>query len=343
MLNRSNMALAALLLIQVALLGILAIGATRTATAPTGPLLAGFSAAAVERITVADNLDNEVSLARGEDGWVLPNADDFPANAVKIEELLGKAADLNTGRLVASSSSSLARLEVADDDFQRRISMVTDSSTESLYLGGSGGADAVYVRRGGDSHVYLGLGLNTWEAPTQVSMWIDTSYVNVPQEDILAITVNNAHGRFSFSRDGEEWVYVGLGEGETFDAARMANILRNAASIRMVEPLGLEARDEYGLDDPTVTVEVLHREALEVESETAEAEGSDEAAAETEIEYVERTYTLAIGAQQDGGEYALKSSANDYYVLARQTAADAFADVSHETLVAADESAADSE
>lgn len=337
MLNRSNMALAVLLLIQIALLGISAISATRTVTAPTGPLLAGFSAAAVERITVADNLDNEVSLARSEEGWVLPNADDFPANAVKIEELLGKITDLNTGRLIASSSSSLARLEVGDDKFQRRLNMVTDSASESLYLGGSGGVDAVYVRRGGDSHVYLGVGLNTWEAPTQVSMWIDTSYVNVPQEDVLGITLNNAHGRFSFRRDGETWVYAGLGEGETFDTARMANILRNAASVRMTEPLGLEARDAYGLDDPAVTVEVLHREALEVESAAAEA---DEAAGETEagIEYVERSYTLAIGAQQDGGDYALKSPANDYYVLARQTVADAFADVSHETLVTDGES-----
>ncbi len=338
MLNRSNMALAVLLLIQTALLGISAIGATRTVTAPTGPLLAGFSAAAVERITVADNLDNEVSLARSEEGWVLPNADDFPANAAKIEELLGKIADLNTGRLIASSSSSLARLEVGDDKFQRRLGLVTDSASESLYLGGSGGVDAVYVRRGGDSQVYLGVGLNTWEAPTQVSMWIDTSYVNVPQEDILAITLNNDHGRFGFRRDGEAWVYAGLGEGETFDTTRMANILRNAASVRMTEPLGLEARDAYGLDDPAVTVEVLHREVLEVES--AAAETADEAADETEaeIEYVERSYTLAIGAQQEGGDYALKSSAKDYYVLARQTAADAFADVSHETLVADGES-----
>ena len=344
MLNRSNMVLAILLLIQIALLGISAFGATRSGTAATGALLAGFSAAAVEQITVADDLDNEVNLARSEDGWVLPDADGFPVNAVKVEELLGKIADLNTGRLIASNPSSLARLEVKDDDFQRRLSMVTDSSTEVVYLGGSGGVDAVYTRRGGDSNVYLGVGLNAWEAPTQVSMWINTSYVNVPQDDILAITLNNANGSFSFRHDGEEWMYAGAGENEAFEAAQMANILRNAASIRMVEPLGLEARDEYGLDDPEITIEVLHRQALEVEPQTAD---TDEAADETEaeIEYVEQSYIIAIGAQQDTGHYALKASSNEYHVLVRQSVVNAFADVNRDMLVTAveSESAASSE
>lgn len=340
MLNRGNMVLAILLLIQIALLGITAISATRPGTAPTEPLLAAFSVEAVARMTIADNLDNEIVLARSEDGWALPNADDFPVNGAKAEELLGKIADLNTGRLIASNPSSLARLEVKDDGFQRKLSLATASSTATLYLGSSGGGDAVYVRRGGDSNVYLGVGLNAWEAPPQVSPWIDASYVSVPQDDILTLNLNNANGSFSFQRDGETWIYPGAGENETLDAAQMANILRNAASIRMVEPLGLAARDEYGLDEPEITVEVVYRQALEIEPETADADDTAEAADETqaEVEYAEQAYTLAIGARRDEGNYVLKSSSNDYVVLVRPSVMNVFANVSQDILVKAGES-----
>jgi len=112
----------------------------------------------------------------------------------------------------------------------------------------------------------------------------------------------------------------------------MADMLRNAAAIRMVEPLGLEARDEYALDEPAIMVEVVYRQAVEVEA-TEEA-GETEA----EIEYAEQSYTLAIGAQQAGGDYALKASSKDYYVLVRQSVVDAFGDVNQDRLVTTVES-----
>lgn len=329
MLNRSNLILAVLLLIQLTLLGIAAISATRLEPARTEPLLTAFSTEAVEQITVADDLGNEVNLAKNEEGWILPNADDFPVDAAKVEELLDKIAGLNTSRLIASNPSSLARLEVKDDDFQRRLNLASASSTEVIYLGGSGGANTVYVRRADDDRAYLGMGLNTWEVPTQVSLWIDTSYVNVPQDDIFALRLDNSHGSFSFQRDGEAWFYDGA--DEAVDEVQMAGILRNAASIRMAAPLGRQPRDEYGLDDPPITLEVWHRQAVETaEDEAADDEVDD--AAEAQVEYTETSYALAVGTEQADGNFALKSSMSDYIVLARPAVISAFADVSHETL-----------
>lgn len=332
MLNRSNLYLAILLLLQTVLLAVAVITSTSTERRPTEPILTAFSVEAVERITIADDREAEVTLARGEAGWVLPDADDFPVDSAKVEELLGKIAGLNTARLVASNPASFARLEVKDTDFRRRLDILTDLSTEVLYLGGSGGVDTVYARRDGDDHVYLGVGLSSWEASAEISTWIDTSYVDVPQDDVLELSLRNAHGSFSFRREGEGWIYDGLGENEAFDTAQMADMLRNAASIRMVEPLGLEARDEYALDEPAIMVEVVYRQAVEVEA----TEEADET--EAEIEYAEQAYTLAIGARQVGGDYALKSSSKDYYVLVRQSVVDAFGDVSQDRLVTTVES-----
>jgi len=171
MLNRSNLYLAILLLLQTVLLAVAVITSTSTERRPTEPILTAFSVEAVERITIADDREAQVTLARGEAGWVLPDADDFPVNSAKVEELLGKIAGLNTARLVASNPASFARLEVKDTDFRRRLDILTDSSTEVLYLGGSGGVDTVYARRDGDDHVYLGIGLSSWEASAEISTY----------------------------------------------------------------------------------------------------------------------------------------------------------------------------
>ena len=206
-----------------------------------------------------------------------------------------------------------------------------------LIFGGSAGADTVYVRIEGENQVYLGAGLSAWQASPQVSGWIDTSYISVPQEDVTRITVVNAYGVFEFERDGQTWRYLGLPDGESFEDTKMPGVLRNAASIRMVEPLGLVLKDEYGMIDPTVTVEVEYRQIVEVavgsaddvsDSEENETDGSEET-----LDYTTESYTLSFGTKRDDGNVVLKSSASEYYVTVGEYTLDSFSDLDHADLV----------
>ena len=204
MLNRSNLFLAALLAVQVVLLAIAVVTTTGTESRTVAPILANIAAADAERLTIADNLENEMTFARGEAGWVLPDADDFPLNSAKINETLAKLAGMDTRRLVASNPANFARLEVKEDDFRRRISLQVGESSAVLYLGGSGGANTVYVRRADENEVYLGSGLSSWELSTQVSTWLDADYVNVPVDDVLEITVRREDGAFHLPARGRK-------------------------------------------------------------------------------------------------------------------------------------------
>ena len=335
MLNRSNLFLASLLALQIILLAVSALITGGTEGRGIQPLLADMQAADVERITISDDLANTMTFARREAGWVLPNADDFPLNSEKVEEVLGKLARLDTRRLVATNPANFARLEVKEDDFRRRIELETGAGSAALYLGGSGGADTVYARRSDQNDVYLGAGLNSWELSMQVSTWLDSNYVNVPLDDMLEIRVRNAAGDFTFLRDGEGWIYDGLNEGEEFDDAKMPIILRNAASIQLLEPLGLEALDEYGLDAAGALVEVKYRRLMEGEIADGEEiadKSAEEEAAEAEPEYSEAAYTLTFGAAMDDGDIALKSSDAEYYVLVRDTVFNTFKNLNHAEL-----------
>ena len=219
---------------------------------------------------------------------------------------------MDTRRLVASNPANFARLEVKDDDFRRRIALQAGETSTVLYLGGSGGANTVYVRRADEDEVYLGSGLSSWELSTQVSTWLDANYVNAPVDDLLEIKVQRADGSFTFLREGDDWTYAGLSEGEVFEDTRMPLIARNAATVRLQEPLGLEALDDYGLDEPPVVVDVRYRQLVE-----AETDGTDEPAPDDELaaepEYTEAAYTLTFGATMADGNVVLKSSDADYY------------------------------
>ncbi len=349
MLNRSNLFLAALLAVQAVLLAIVAFATAGSEARAVEPILSGIAVADVDRLTIADNLENEMIFARGEAGWVLPEADDFPLDSAKINDALDKLAAMDTRRLVASNPANFARLEVKEDDFRRRISLHVGESESELYLGGSGGANTVYARRAGEKDVYLASGLSSWELSTQVSTWLDADYVNVPGADVLEITVRREDGDFTFLREGEDWTYAGLSEGEVFEDTRMPLVLRNAATIRMQAPLGLAALDEYGLDDPPVTVNVRYRQLVESTEESAdeaangstdEAPAPDDEASETP-EYTEASYTLTFGAALEGGDIALKSSESQYYVRVRDSVLNAFTNLVHDELVKLPEAEAD--
>ena len=335
MLNRSNIFLVILLVVQIVLLAVAVVITAGTETRPIEPILMGIGAADVERFSFADDLDNTVTVARAADGWVLPDADDFPVDGDKVEEVLDKIAAMDTRRLVASNPANFARLEVKDDDFRRKLTLEAGEKSAELVLGGSGGVDTSYVRRAGEDKVYLGVGINSWELSTQVSTWLDASYVNVPPDDVLAFTVKNAQGSFTFLRDGENWTYAGLTEGETFEDTKMPSMLRNAATVRLIEPLGLEAREEYGLDEPQVTVDVRYRKMIESEADEAE-ESDDEVAGAigsvATVEFTEESYTLSFGAEVDEN-ILLKSSDAEYYVTVRDTVLNAFSGIGREDLI----------
>ena len=305
-----------------------------------------MSAAEINRLSFSDDLGNEVTVARSGAGWALPDADDFPVDGDKVEELLEKIASLDTRRMVAANPANFTRLEVDDEEFRRRILLESENASAELVLGGSGGADTVYVRRAGEDNVYLGVGLNSWEFSTQISTWVDASYVSVAQDDVLEITVENDEGKFSFVRDGENLTYADLGEGEVLEDTKLPIILRNATSIRLVEPLGLTALDEYELAEPRVRVQVRYRKLVEVDEpveadDAGAAPGSADEQSEGETdsaqpEYAEEAYTLSFGAEMEDG-VVLKSSDAQYYVLVRDTVFNAFNDIKRADLVKAPE------
>jgi hypothetical protein len=285
--SKLNQALIILLVGQIAL-GVFLLW-PRPGTAAAGqPLLADFSAADTVNLTISDS-EKELKLAKIGEGWVLPERGNFPVNAETVTTLLDQVAKVQTGRLVTQTEGSHARLQVAADNFNRRLQISrADGGQNTLYLGSSGGVKANHVRANSQPEEYLTGELDPFQADPNPSRWIDTLYFTLPQSTTVAITLENQNGTFAFEKVGDNWVFNDLAETEIFDPNGLTTLLNHTHSIRMTEPVGLigEAGDAFAAPLATVTIQ----------------NGGE-------------TYRLQVGApDSEGAGYLFSASASPYYV-----------------------------
>jgi hypothetical protein len=301
--NKQNRILAGILILQL-LVGAFVLWPRPSASGGEGQSL--FPGVEVDRIVglaITDADGETIQLAKRPDGWVLPDAGDYPCQEEKVTPLLTKIVGLKADRLVAQTSSSHKRLMVAADGFERQIEFeLTDGSQHRLYLGTSPSFGAAHVRADNQDEVYLTSDLSSQDAGVQATAWVDRIYFSVPQEEVVALTLENANGRFEFVKDGDSWTMKDLAAGETLNTNIVESLVNRTASVSLLYPLGKEEKDIYGLQEPKAVVSIL----------THNDEDGD------------RTYTLRVGAKYaEDKSYVVASSESPYYVrVAEFTAKD---------------------
>jgi hypothetical protein len=293
MMNRRNRILVGAIVVQLIIAVIVFLPTVTLSSAPSAPLFGDLKASDIVGVTVQDNTSNSIELANQNGAWVLPQSDSYPASATKIEAFLTKVVGFTTNPLVTRTSNSHARLQVADTAFVRKVDLkLADGTARTLFIGSASSGSATYVRLGGHDEVYLARNFNSYEAGADATTWVDPVYLSVPQDKIVAATLQNANGTFDFVKDAANlWTLKGLSSTEQPNTDAVATLLSRLNSIQLLKPLGKEAKPEYGLDKPGAVVTA-------VVSDTGGL----------------KTYTLRVGAKDASGDYTIISSESPYYV-----------------------------
>jgi hypothetical protein len=286
--------LAGILIVQIILIAVV-FWPKSSATAASEPIFPDLESDDIVSLTIADADGNSVTLRQVAGEWVLPDADDYPVTEDNVTSLAEKLVALSTDRLVTRTDASHKQLQVAPDTFVRRIEFeTTDGAKRILYLGSSPNYGAAHFRLEGESETYLTSDISTVDANATAASWVETTYVNVPQNDIVKMTLENTNGTFVFTREtapGKEagtWTMEGLAADETLSDTRVTAAVRQAAWLNMTRPLGKENKPAYGMDEPSAVAT---------------------------IETADRTVTLRIGAQDpEDNSYVAISSESPYYV-----------------------------
>lgn len=287
--GRHNQILIILLAVQIAIGA--AIFWPRTVASDTGgPLLAEFKTQDVAEVTISDGDDNHVTLKKQGDNWVLPEAGDYPAKGEDMNSLLEKISAVKTNRLVTQTEASQKRLQVADNDFNRRLQIsMTDGSGYDLFIGSSAGVGATHVRADNQSEVYLTNELNAYETNALASNWVDTLFFSLPQTATTKLTLENQNGTFEFVRTDDSWTLAdGLTGDEVLKEGSVTTLVNQASSVRMNEPVGKEMQPDFGLDNPTATVT---------------------------LETPDGTFVLKIGAQNPDDNSYIFSASNSPFIV----------------------------
>jgi hypothetical protein len=252
---------------------------------PQQKLLA-FDRKAVDGLRIEDD-KNSVVLSKRDGKWVLPQNADFPANTASVERLLDTLAGLDKGWPVATTSAAARRFKVADDKFERKLSLLSNGKPLAvLYVGTSPGYRKVNVRPANQDAVFT-VALNTWEASTKVDNWLDKAILAIAPDDVTRLDMPG----FVLQRDNDKLSVAGLtGEQET-NAKAAATLLDKLAGLQIQSLLGVKDKPEYQQDKPELEFKVTRKNG--------------------------DVLSYRISRPKDGDYYVLKrSDLDDYFKLA---------------------------
>lgn len=220
-------------------------------------LLPAMQGAEVAELYIEDTAGNYFRLARrGEEDWVLPETDDFPATAVLADQLVEDMVELDNLRPVTETEASHERLRVAEDSFERKVTAtMVDGTVSVIYVGTAPLPRATHIRVEGDDRVFISDDLRHREVSLQPTYWVNTVHYSVDYSEVRKFTLTNPQGRFEFLlNENAEWQMQGLETEEIFNPNNLISLITTVSTISMTAPLGKMEKAEYGLLEPQATV-----------------------------------------------------------------------------------------
>ncbi|MGE0551810.1 MAG: DUF4340 domain-containing protein [Gemmatimonadales bacterium] len=215
-LRRIAIALAALLVLWLLLLGVRRVARQEGPTLPRPSVDAG----AVDRITIERPTDT-IRLAKGATGWTVNG---YGASGERVGEFFAAVNDsAATSELVAESASTHQQLGV-DSANARRLEIATGDREVLTYLVGKRGAsfESAYIRRPDRNNVYQVRGRLVEMIERSVADWRDKAILHLEPDSLGRIEIERGPRRYALARSDSGWRFV---DGSPTDSTRIATLL----------------------------------------------------------------------------------------------------------------------
>lgn len=286
--ERTVRLLAVLLGVQVLIVIGVGLAGREPAAGGNESALLAFAKDSVDRLTITGADGAQVVLTRTGDGWQVPvSTGSFPADRVKVGEVLTRLAGLRRGLPVATTAGARERFKVADGTFERRITVAAaGKDLATLYVGTSPAMRQVHARTQGDDAIYL-VDFAAYEAPARAADWQDKGLLRIPLQEIESIEVSGlrltrapavpaaAAGTEPPAEAAPAWQADGLAAGETLEADAADRLARLVADLRIGEVLGTQDDPAFGLAKPLVELEIGRKGGAPVDYRLGQEPGKE--------------------------------------------------------------------
>jgi hypothetical protein len=247
------MGLAGLLVLQILLALGLTLGGGR-ALAPSAadtPLL-GMTPDQVQALRIENGDGTEsVTLVRRNDTWVAADLDELPVQSAKVEQVLDELAALKRPLPIATSEEARERFKVADDAFERRVTLDGETGPSAgLLIGDSPGFRRVFARLPGEPSVYeLRLALS--DVSARRDDWIEVGLLRLEGKQINRIAAND----WILSKD-DAGVWALADEDRPVDEETVSALVLRLANLGYRGVLGVADDPAYNQQDPLIELEI---------------------------------------------------------------------------------------
>jgi hypothetical protein len=306
--SKSNRILIALFLAQIILIMGMTLSRDDTKATRVTKVFEAFDPAKVTRVKILGepkdasdaNQPTQPSIELAKEGtqWVIVAADNYPADGTKVQELLDKIGKLKARGDVLTKATYHKKLEVADDKYQRLVTLTHDGKELKFYLGTSPSFKSIHLRKAGSNEVLQASELTSWEVGTRAWDWVDRTYVKYPEKDLWSVRVQNKQGGFDLDKSADgSWSAKGV--SGPLKKTVVDDMTRKVATINLEEPVGKNEKPEYGLSDPLATITIV------TGTSTIAGKMPDEM----------KTDVVRVGAKLDkDNRYYVKASTSPYVV-----------------------------
>ena len=246
--------------------------------------------AAISRILV-EGSSQQVSLQRSEgQHWMLPELYDLPADQQRINAALKNVQEMKTYWPVATQGSGRERFEVAEENFQRRITLYAGEETvAAFYLGTSPGFRQSHVRLTDKDEIYV-QEVNSFDWGEDARFWLDKTLLATAE----AVSIQGQD--YLLRKEGGNWSLSDSGD-ETVSEQRIGDLVAALENLRV---LGVSDTDF------SASEEVADEKKEETE-EVAEVDGEGNVA-------LPATATLTINSADQSWKYHFAHLGDEYAV-----------------------------
>jgi hypothetical protein len=303
--NKQNLMLAALLGAQILLIMGMRLGGDDHVISKSVAFLEGYDPDKVTKIQIhgapkeKDGPPPEsITLEKSGSTWGIATADSFPADQTKVKEFLEKLKKMNYRNKVVTSAKYHEKLEVAEDKYQRKVTITQDGKDRTFYVGTSPSFKSLHVRLDGSDDVLLANEVSTSDFSERAWGWVDRAYVKHDAKDVWAVKIQNEKGTIELEKNPQDSTWIAPGVTGALKKSTVDDLVRKAGQINLEEPVGKEAKPEYELGKlATVTLVTGTSTIAGVPPPKTE------------------TTTIQIGKKlEKENRYYVKSSSSDYVV-----------------------------
>ncbi|WP_448872977.1 DUF4340 domain-containing protein [Desulfobulbus propionicus] len=212
-----------------------------------GSLLA-VQAASINGLVLEDDDGHKLELNRVKEQWVLPGSGNFPADAIRVQELIDKLVNLQRGWPEATTSEAATRFKVAPENFAHRFTLLENGKPLNVvYFGASPGLRRLYLRLDKDPEIHS-LAIAAHDLDTKADAWIDTRVLHLKADQVARVHLPGVE--LEQGKDGLQ--PVDLQEGEELNKDRRDSLVNRLTGLSISALLGKEAKPEYGLGHPAL-------------------------------------------------------------------------------------------